>query len=116
MRNFKDLMVWERSHELCLKVYEITRQFPDEEKYGLISQLRRASSSVPTNIAEGCGYDSNKEFCRFLRIASGSISEVHYLLILSIDLKYIREDKAKSLMLQVVSIRKMLFKLINAVL
>lgn len=65
MRNFKELKVWERSHKLCLDIYRITHEFPTEEKYGLISQLRRASSSVPTNISEGCGYQTQKEFARF---------------------------------------------------
>ena len=114
MRNFKDLIVWRQGHELCLLIYDYTKQFPNEEKFGLTSQLRRASSSVPTNIAEGCGYDSNKEFRRFLRIASGSISEVHYLLMLSGDLKYLKENESEKLITKSVAIKKMLYKLINS--
>jgi len=89
MRNYEDLTVWERAHKLCLAIYKFTDSFPSEEKFGLISQLRRASSSVPTNMAECCGYDTPKEFARYIKIASGSITEVAYLLKLSKDLKFI---------------------------
>ncbi|MDY8135023.1 four helix bundle protein [Aquimarina sp. 2201CG5-10] len=115
MRDFKELKVWEKSHELCLLIYDITKQFPSEEKFGIISQIRRASASIPTNISEGCGHDSNKEFARFLRIASASTSEVEYLLILSKDLNYLKETQAIDLLNQVVMIRKMLFNLVKAI-
>ncbi|WP_299435145.1 four helix bundle protein [uncultured Aquimarina sp.] len=115
MRNFKELKVWEKSHKLCLSIYDVTNGFPNEEKFGVISQIRRASSSVPTNISEGCGYDSSKEFARYLRIASGSISEVEYLLILSKDLNYINEKQASDLLNQAIQIRKMLFNLVKAI-
>jgi len=115
MRDFKELKVWEKSHKLCLLIYEITKQFPEDEKYGIISQIRRASASVPTNISEGCGRDSNKEFTRFLRIAGGSISEVEYLLILSADLEYIKQNEKQKLMSQVIVIKKMLFNLVKAI-
>ncbi|MBQ4819772.1 four helix bundle protein [Aquimarina sp. MMG016] len=115
MRDFKELKVWKKSHELCLSIYDITKQFPEEERYGIISQVRRASASVPTNISEGCGRDSNKEFARFLRIVGGSVSEVEYLLILSKDLNYIQEEQKMALINQVISIRKMLYNLIKAI-
>lgn len=92
MRNFKKYDVWKLNHVLTLKIYEITKSFPQEEIYGIISQIRRASSSIPTNISEGCGRDSDSEFNRFLTIALGSASEVEYLTILSKDLKYLDED------------------------
>ncbi len=66
MRNFKNYQVWELGHKITLDVYKITKKFPTNEKYGLISQMRRASSSVPANIAEGCGRVSDAEFRRFL--------------------------------------------------
>lgn len=91
MRNFKKYDVWKLSHVFTLKIYEITKSFPQEEIYGIISQIRRASSSIPTNISEGCGRDSDSEFNRFLTIALGSASEVEYLTILSKDLKYLNE-------------------------
>lgn len=111
MRNYEDLKVWERSHKLCLEVYKITNDFPSEEKFGLISQLRRASSSVPTNIAEGCGYDTPKEFARFIKIASGSITEVSYLIQLSKDLHFLSKEKFELVNKEATIIRRMLYKL-----
>ena len=111
MRNYEDLKVWERAHKLCLRIYLLTNEFPSEEKFGLISQLRRASSSVPTNITEGCGYETANEFARFLKIASGSITEVSYLIKLSKDLGFLSEDDFKSTNEEVVIIRRMLYKL-----
>ncbi|WP_271784343.1 four helix bundle protein [Aquimarina algiphila] len=115
MRDFKELKVWKKSHELCLLIYDVTKQFPNEEKFGIVSQIRRASVSVPTNISEGCGHDSNNEFKRYLRIASGSISEVEYLLILSKDLNYISNEQWSNLSDEVISIKKMLFNLVKAI-
>ena len=109
MRDFKELNVWKDSHELCLLIYSKTNQFPDTEKFGITSQIRRAS------VSEGCGRDSNKEFARFLRIASGSISEVEYLVMLSKDLNYLQEDEKEELLSRVIKVRKMLYKLIKAV-
>ena len=111
MKNYEDLKVWARAHELCLTIYELTNSFPSEEKFGLISQLRRASSSIPTNIAEGCGYQTKKEFARFLRIDAGSTSEVEYQLLLSRDLKFMHENDFDRLTKDTVIIRKMLYKL-----
>jgi four helix bundle protein len=76
MRNFRELKVWEKAHELTLLVYRNTKSFPKEELYGLTSQIRRACSSIPANIAEGCGRQTEKDFSRFLQIAFGSASEL----------------------------------------
>lgn len=111
MRNYEDLKVWERAHKLCLNIYKLTNQFPSDEKFGLITQLRRASSSVPTNIAEGSGYDTPKEFSRFIKIASGSITEVSYLLKLSKDLLFISEKDYTLTDSEATIIRRMLYKL-----
>jgi four helix bundle protein len=81
MKDFRQLKVWEKSHQLALAVYKITKEFPKEELYGLTSQIRRASMSIPTTIAEGCGRNTNKEFARFLQIAMGFASETEYQLI-----------------------------------
>ncbi|NQY31194.1 MAG: four helix bundle protein [Flavobacteriaceae bacterium] len=89
MRDFKKYDIWKLSHQLTLDVYLVSKSFPKEEIYGIVSQIRRASTSIPTNISEGCGRDSDAEFNRFLTIALGSASEVEYLLILSKDLNYI---------------------------
>ena len=86
MRDFKKYDIWKLSHQLTLDVYLVSKSFPKEEIYGIVSQIRRASTSIPTNISEGCGRDSDAEFNRFLTIALGSAFEVEYLLILSKDL------------------------------
>ena len=108
MRNFKELKVWQKSHDLTLEVYRITKNFPDSEKFGLTSQICRAAASVPTNIAEGCGRDGDRDFARFMIIAAGSASEVEYQLLLAKDLKYVNEETYSSLDTQVNEIKRML--------
>lgn len=115
MKDFRNLKVWEKSHHLTLEVYGVTRLFPKEELYGLTSQIRRSSSSVPTNIAEGCGRGSNSDFKRFLQIAFGSASETEYLLLLSKDLKYAYEASIDVLSKNVEEIKKMLSSLIKKI-
>ena len=110
MRDFHNLLIWERSHQLTLDIYKVSRSFPKEELFGLTSQIRRAVSSVPTNIAEGCGRNSNKDFAHFLQIAIGSASEVEYELLLAHDLKYINKDEYERLANETVAIRKMIIK------
>lgn len=87
------LIVWQKSHELTLNIYEITKSFPKEELFGLTSQIRRAAASVPSNIVEGKARGSNKEYKRFLLVARGSLEETKYQLLLAKDLKYIDEQK-----------------------
>src|SRR3954447_8141755 len=86
MRNYKDLMVWEKAHMLTLAIYKETSGFPKEELYGLTSQVRRSSASIPANLAEGCGRRSNGEMGRFVQIAMGSGAELSYHLLLCRDL------------------------------
>lgn len=76
MRDFKQLKVWRKSHNLTLQAYKATEAFPKEETYGLTSQIRRASSSIPANIAEGCGMNGNAQFARFLQISMGSATGI----------------------------------------
>ncbi len=111
MRDFKKYNIWKESHSLTLKIYQITSDFPKDEKFGIISQIRRASSSVPTNISEGCGRDSDVEFSRFLTIAQGSICEVEYLIILSNDLSYLDKETSKELLDRISQIRKQIHSL-----
>ncbi|MCO5234961.1 MAG: four helix bundle protein [Chitinophagaceae bacterium] len=113
MRNFRELAIWSKSHSFTLKIYSVTQLFPKEETFGLISQMRRSASSVPTNIAEGAGRNSNPDFKRFLIMASGSSSELEYQLILSKDLKYLSEDVFKELEKDVIQIRKMIYSFIK---
>ena len=108
MKNFKELRIWQRSHQLVLDVYGITKNFPKEEVYGLTSQMRRSSASIPTNIAEGCGRNSDAELCRFLVIAMGSASELEYQLLLSNELNYLQISDYKRLNDELVEIRKMM--------
>ena len=93
LKNYKELKVWQRSYQLCLKIYKITKRFPNEEKYGLTSQIRRAAVSVPSNIAEGYGRKTTPEYIRFLYIAYGSNCEMETQILLSGDLGYIETDK-----------------------
>jgi four helix bundle protein len=89
MKTFRDLKVWEKSHMLVLEIYKATKQFPSEERFGLISQIKRAASSVPTNIVEGFKRRGDKDFAHFLNMADASLEETKYHLILSHDLKYL---------------------------
>jgi len=92
MRDYTKYNVWELGHSLTLKIYDLTKTYPDEEKFGLTSQMRRASYSIPSNVAEGCGRESDAEFKRFLTIARGSAAELEYFLILSKDLNIIDKE------------------------
>lgn len=111
MKDFRNLDVWEKAHNFVLKIYTLTKSFPNDEVYGLISQIRRASTSIPTNIVEGSSRGSEKDFARFLQISIGSASEVEYLLLLSKDLKYIDDTLFTDLQNEVITIRKMLINL-----
>lgn len=110
MRDFHKLIIWQRSHQLALAVYRISKSFPKEEIFGLTSQMRRAVSSIPTNIAEGCGRASNKDFAHFLQIAIGSATEVEYQLLLAHDINYINDDDYQALTDETVVVRKMIIK------
>ena len=111
MKDFRQLKVWEKAHALTLLTYNLSKVFPKEELYGLTSQLRRAVSSIPTNIAEGCGR-TTLEFRHFLQIAMGSASEVEYLLVLSHDLKIINDSEYEDFSNRVVEVKKMISSLI----
>lgn len=108
MKAFRDLQVWEKSHQLTLAVYAATVRFPREELYGLTSQLRRARSSIPANIAEGCGRNGDNELRRFLEIAMGSASELEYHLLLTRDLKMLEPTHYDSLTDQTCEVKRML--------
>ncbi len=99
----------EVSHDLTLRIYHVTLSFPKEELFGLKSQMRRSSSTIPTNIAEGCGRNSKGDFKRFLTIASGSCSELEYQLILAKDLLYLNEINFQEISKIVIQLRKMIY-------
>ena len=115
MKDFRKLSVWEKSHKLTLLIYKSTSFYPKEELYGLTSQMRRAASSIPTNIAEGCGRNTQPQFARFLNIAFGSASELEYQLILSKDLEFIKAHNFKELLKNVTEIKRMLSSLLQKV-
>jgi four helix bundle protein len=115
MKDFRELVVWEKSHQLTLAVYKETAGFPKNELYGLTSQIRRACSSIAANIAEGCGRIGDPEFCRFLTIASGSASEVDYHLLLARDLGYYPAMVYDRLRTQIIEVRRMLASLIRKI-
>ena len=112
MGDYRKLQVWERAHRLTLEVYGATQGFPKEEMYGLTNQLRRAASSVPANIAEGCGHNGDAEFARFLDIATGSATELDYHLRLAHDLGYLPQSQYQNLATEVDSVSRMLAALI----
>ena len=97
MKTFKDLKVWQKSHELTLEVYKATKYYPNEEKFGLASQLRRSASSIPTNLAEGFKRRGKKDFAHFVNVAEGSLEETKYTLFLSYELGYLDKKKLEKL-------------------
>jgi len=97
MSDYKKLRAWEDAHKLVLEIYQITSHFPKGETYGIISQIRRAASSIPTNIVEGCGQLDNGNLIRFLGIARGSAFEIEYLILLSKDLDYLKKEEYSEL-------------------
>lgn len=105
---YHNLLVWGKAHEYTLEIYKITKQYPKDELFGIVSQLRRASSSVPANIVEGSARRTDKEFCQFLVQARGSLVETQYFLELSKDLGYLSEDDFNKLTEISIEIAKML--------
>ena len=108
MKDFKNLEIWKKSHKLTLEIYKATQQFPREEIFGLTSQIRRAVSSIPTNIAEGCGRRTNAELANFLNIASGSASEVEFEILLAKEVGYITAKQYANWTHEIIEIRSML--------
>jgi four helix bundle protein len=109
MQRYRELEVWKRSHALVLRVYHLTKAFPDDERFGLTSQLRRAAVSVPSNIAEGSKRRTDQDFARFLNIAEGSLSETDYLLLCAKDLGYVASRAQVQLADEIDEISRMLY-------
>jgi four helix bundle protein len=108
MRNYKDLKVWEKSHQLTIEVYKSTQTFPSDERFGLSSQMRRACASIPANLAEGCGRRSEGDMARFVQIAMGSGAELSYHLLLARDLGLLRNNAFQHLDSELGQIMRML--------
>jgi four helix bundle protein len=115
MKDFLDLKVWERAHQLTLRVYKVSAHFPREELFGLISQMRSCSASIGANIAEGCGKRGNNEFQRFLQIASGSASELEYHVLLARDLNFLTDTDYRELNDELSTLRRMLTSLLQKI-
>ena len=108
VKDFRDLQVWQKAHQLTLMVYRLTATFPRDERYGLTSQLRRSSSSIAANLAEGCGRNGDAELARFCSIAMGSASELEYHLLLARDLNLVNTADSAALAKQTSEVKRML--------
>jgi four helix bundle protein len=114
LKNYKELKVWQKAYQLCLKIYRATRKFPKEERFGLISQIRRAVVSVVSNIAEGYGRRTTAEYIRSLYIAYGSNCELETQILLSGDLGYIERARLKGIIEKIQEVERMLKALIKS--
>ena len=114
MANFKELLVWQKSINFVTEIYELTNDFPKNEMYGLTSQIRRASISIPSNIVEGNSRRSVADYLQFLKIARGSCAEVETQLIIAQNLKFLNEEHYLKLNQDIIEISKMLNGLINS--
>ena len=115
MKTYRDLIVWQKSMDLVILVYNATNQFPKEEVYNLTSQIRRSAVSVPSNIAEGYGRNSSGDYVRFLQISSGSLYELQTQLEISFRMKYFSQEKFRELNSLSIEIEKMLSSLISKI-
>lgn len=113
MKDFRQLKVWQKAHQLTLSAYRFTKDFPLQEQYGLISQIRRAAVSIPSNIAEGCGRNGDAELARFLDIAFGSASELEYLIVLSKELQFLKPEAKTQIETEVVEVKRMICSLLK---
>lgn len=114
LKNYKELKVWQKSYQLCLAIYRETAKFPKEERYSLISQIRRSAISIPSNIAEGYGRNTTADYIRFLYIAYGSTCELETQTMLSGDLNHISNDRLEKIMDEVHGVERMLKALIKS--
>ena len=115
MKDYRNLRVWHKAHVLALNVYQVTEQYPKKEMFGLTSQMRRAAVSIASNIAEGYGRSSEKDFLRFLQMASGPACELECQLLLSRDLAYIKQKGSDEILSSCEEVRKMLAGIIRKI-
>jgi len=113
VKDFHELKVWQKAHQLTLDVYRLTANFPREELYGLTGQIRRSCASIPANLAEGCGRNGDAELARFCSIALGSASELEYHLLLARDLKLVPATPYAELVQRVTELKRMLAGLLQ---
>ncbi len=113
MRNFRDLEIWRESIKLVGEVYKLTETLPDSEKFGLVSQMNRCAVSIPSNIAEGCSKDSQKDFTRFLKISLGSAFELETQFEICLELKLIEKGMVKNVISELTTLQKRIKALVN---
>ncbi len=113
IKSYQDLLVWQKAHKLVLSIYKVSAQFPQEERFGIVQQLRKAAYSIPANISEGCER-STKEFIQFTTIAKGSLNETKYFLLLAKHLGFLKQEMYSDLDKQSNEVGKMLSGLINS--
>jgi four helix bundle protein len=113
MQDFTKLKIWQKSKDLTLEIYSLTSRFPPDEKFGITSQMRRAAASIPANIAEGCGRNSQRDFQRFIYIAIGSCSELESFILISFELKFFTEKQKDLIIDKTDEIRRMCINLIK---
>ena len=109
MHNFKELIVWQKSRSLVKDVYKLTQTFPSDEKFGLTQQIRRATVSIPSNIAEGSGRGTNNDFLHFIDIANGSAFEVETQLYLALDLEYISQTEFEDIITKLIDVERLIY-------
>jgi four helix bundle protein len=114
-KSYKDLIVWQKSYELCLLIYETTKSYPKCEQYGLINQLRRCAVSIPSNISEGYNRTHKGEYLQFLSIAYGSVAELETQLLISKDLGYCNKERFEKIQSLLIEVSKMLRSLMEAI-
>ncbi len=114
MHNYRELKIWQRSMDYVVRIYEVTSKFPDVERFGLASQLRRCAISVPSNISEGAGRETNKEFRRFLQFSIGSLNELQTQLELAFRIGYLEKKSFESLSEEALQIYKMILSFYNS--
>ncbi len=114
LKNYKELIVWQKSYELCLKTYRITTKFPNEERYGLTSQIRRSAVSIPSNIAEGYGRKTTLDYIRMLYISYSSVCELETQTLLAGDLGFIEKGELRTTKENIAEIERMLKALIKS--
>ena len=115
MNNFRELKVWQKARAIVKDVYLLTKQFPNDEKYALTSQIKRVTTSISSNIAESSGISTNPDFAKFLDISLGSCYEVENDFILASDLLFILENELKTIISKIIEIERMLVGLLNSI-
>jgi four helix bundle protein len=108
VKDFREIVVWQRSHALTVEIYQQTKRFPKDELFGVTGQMRRAAASIPANIAEGCGREGDAELRRFLNISLGSACELDHFILLAGELGYLEIERGKQLAAEIFEIRRML--------